>query len=388
MDKETKNEIKRLKGKIFRGTSSEEEENRYHELSGIHPSIMVRETLEQKNIRNEKDRIRGKLRRNQTLRYSYMYYPVDHPHAGMPYQQDMTDAEYHNLYHRFEVLFKKTNSSNHFRCRPETDEQEQKRLDKDRDHKRKVRGVWNSENDFCPGKGTETAEQREVRLAKERSRARERYKNLSQQQKKALSRIKHLRRKANGFESFNGEECDELYSRITYERERVNRSKEGAIKYNEGMLRKSGYKFLDSKAREKQRILKEISEEIERANSDLYKREMSPDSNNYFREGPPTCTSNRLQDLRNWLTGAEAINRQTRMRIWKYKELQDWVYIFKKQKHLLSPETQKELMEHLSWAVRVDIPDTNLQSMFYHVKGFRMRAGLPVQYYDRNGFPT
>jgi hypothetical protein len=57
MDKETKNERKRLKGKIVRGTSSEKEENKYHELSGIRPSTIVRETPEQKDIRKEKNKI-------------------------------------------------------------------------------------------------------------------------------------------------------------------------------------------------------------------------------------------------------------------------------------------------------------------------------------------
>ena len=111
MNKETKNEIKRLKGKIFRGTSSKEEEDRYHELSGIHVSTIVRETPEQKAIRNEKNKILGKLCRNQIMCYSLINYPVGHTHAGMPvYQKDMTAAEYQDLIHRYEELHKKTNS--------------------------------------------------------------------------------------------------------------------------------------------------------------------------------------------------------------------------------------------------------------------------------------
>jgi uncharacterized protein YdaT len=111
-------------------------------------------------------------------------------------------------------------------------------------------GIWNSENKFCPGKGTETGEQQEVGLANKCSRAAEWYKNLSQQQKKALSQIKYSRSKTNTEGFVNREECDELYSYITYNRERANPSLQGAIKYNEDMLRKSGYKFLDCSAHE------------------------------------------------------------------------------------------------------------------------------------------
>jgi hypothetical protein len=82
-----------------------------------------------------------------------------------------------------------------FRCKREETSERFKRLDKERDQKRKTRGVWNSENNCCPGKGTETAEQEEIRRAKDRCRTAERYKNLSEEQKKNQSRVNQLRKK-------------------------------------------------------------------------------------------------------------------------------------------------------------------------------------------------
>ena len=80
MNNKTKYKIKQLKGKIFRGTSSEEEEDRYHELSGIHLSTIVRETPEQKAMWNEKNKIQRKLCQNQRMWYSVIEYPVGHTH--------------------------------------------------------------------------------------------------------------------------------------------------------------------------------------------------------------------------------------------------------------------------------------------------------------------
>jgi hypothetical protein len=160
--------------------------------------------------------------------YSWINYPVGHTHAGTPvYQKDMTVAEYQDLIHRYEELHKKTNSRSFFYWDFErTQEQKKNRLNKERDQKRKIRGLWqNSENDLYPGKGTETIEQREVRRIKDRNRAAKWYKNLSEEQKKNRSRAISLRQKISQLgRIFSKEEWDELelYCEGKYCRPRVN----------------------------------------------------------------------------------------------------------------------------------------------------------------------
>jgi hypothetical protein len=165
---------------------------------------------------------------------------------------------------------------------------------------------------------------------------------------------------------------DEYHNRITYYRGRVNPARGGPIKYiNTTMLEKSGYKYLDGCPRERQRILQEISKTMDRANSDVYQQEMSPCDKDFFLEGPPPHDSRLHEKLGKWLERAHVITHNVYMRIYKYETLQKWVNIFEKQKHLLHPEAKEELMEQLSWAVRLDIP-TGIHSEFFYVSRFEM----------------
>ena len=72
--------------------------------------------------------------------YSDIMYPVGHPCAGMPYQEDMTDAEYQDLIHRYKELHKKMNSRRFCYWKIEKPREQRQRLNKEIDQKKKNMG--------------------------------------------------------------------------------------------------------------------------------------------------------------------------------------------------------------------------------------------------------